>query len=369
MGGISVFGVGKTRIVEKTVPKEPVQAPIVGRKKKTKKSLATNTTANSTPAHSRPQSPAAKQNVADLEKTVVDVPTKEAKKESKKDVPKPEEKKAAQVSAVPQATTVPDPSQKGSITPASIIADLLKSGELDSVGMLQHFNSVPGLNYRHDITSADFPALDRKVVLSDEQRGQLAQGSAVHLVPSTERTSSRVMVSPAGAILRGLSEDQEQRFIELEKRTMSVTGPAKFNPGRHGTAIGRSFQTYHDVSSNGGTQQGAASDPMVGRKLDEASNYVNQFLDATPLSDGGAQKLKTGYEAEDAGHKYQSARAQLWSEKPLMSVEEAEAAMLVARKETEALSSSTSKPGLEAMLWQPSREAFARHPMLTRLGP
>ena len=345
-------------IVEKVVPEESVQAPIIGRKKKTKKSTI-DATASSTPVHSRPASPVDKENMsvaAEPEKPVPVVPAKEPKKEPKKELAKAQEKKTPESSATAQAPTASDPSQRNSLTPASIIGDLQAHGDLDSVAMLQFFTNIPGINHRHDINSADFLDLDRKIVLSDEERVHLAQGHPVHLVPSSDKTSSRMMVSPAGAFLRGLSAEQEERFVELEKETMSITGPAKFNPSRHSNEAGtRPFQLYQDVAGSGGAthqheQQRAAADSAVGRKLDEALNYVNQFLDSssTALPDGGngsqAQKMKTGggYEMDDAGgHRgYQAPRAQQqqWaSDRPLMSVEEAEVAMQVARKETEAL--------------------------------
>jgi len=326
--------------VEKAAPEEPEQAPIIGRKKKAKKPTTTDATASSTPAPSRPGSPAAKEseNVApELEKPVPLTPAKESRKEIKKDVSKAQEKKTSEVSVAPQTSTVNDPSQRTSLTAASIIADLQASGDINPA-TLEFFKNVPGINYRHEISSADFRDLDRKIVISDDERVMLSQGHPVHLAPSSDKTSSRMMISPAGAFLRGLTPEQEQRFVELEKRTMSATGPAKFNPGRHGNEVGaRAFQTYQEVATNGILHQKAAADPAANKKLDEALNYVNQFIDPTSLPDGGSQKSKTGYEVDDFGLNYKSAREQQWLRKPLMTVEEAEAAIQVARKETEAL--------------------------------
>lgn len=359
--------------VEKVVPEEPVQAPIIGRKKKTKKSTANDGTASSTPAPSRPESPAERESftvASELEKPVPAAPVKELKKETKKDVPKAQEKKPSDTTTAAQSSAVNDPAQKGPLTAASIIADLQAHGELSSAAMLHFFNNIPGINHRHDITAADFLDLDRKILLSDDERLRLSHGQPIHLAPSSDKTSARMMISPAGAFLRGLSPEQEQRFVELEKQTVAASGPAKFNPGagRHSsaeTAASRLFPTHHDLALNAGVghaHRSATADATsaVARKLDETLSYVNQFLDSTPTSSmplptpttTTTTSTKSTYDIDEPPHNHSRSAAarsaappplqqqpQPWSaaDRPLMSVDEAETAMLGARKETEAL--------------------------------
>lgn len=301
---------------------------------------------------------------SEVEKPVPAVSVKETKKETRKDLPKVQEKKPSDTSTVAQSSTINDPAQKGSLTAASIIADLQAHGELTSAAMLHFFNNIPGINHRHDITSADFLDLDRKILLTDDERLRLSHGHPIHLAPSSDKTSARMMISPAGAFLRGLSPEQEQRFVELEKQTIAASGPARFNPGtRHGgaeTGASRPFQTHHDLVLNTGVgqpqqqQRSALTDAnsAVSRKLDEALSYVNQFLDSNPpaVPLPTTSTTKPSFDVDDPTHgRYPSAAArsapqhqhqqQPWSaaDRPLMSVDEAETAMLGARKETEAL--------------------------------
>ncbi|KAI9834079.1 MAG: hypothetical protein M1819_003364 [Sarea resinae] len=357
---------------------ETVQAPIISRKKKTKKQGG-SATGGSTPAVSRPVSPTPK------EKEKVDKSSdKTAKERSKsRDSDKAESN---------QASITPEVSTKA-ITPASIISDLQSAGELDP-SSLEIFKSILGLNHRHDISAADFQELERKLNLTDDERTALSAGHPIRRLGSPSKPSSRVLISPSGAILRGLTPEQEAHFLTLEKRTTSARGPTKYTPKKAGSEFtligGRVVQTPTDVSliahhSGLSSQHRPLPDPASKMRVDEALDYINQFvLPALPacgrlenspsvqgVADFGlrvAEDIARGGQGPDplgcfapppphhaatslsSRHNHSSTAATTTTSAsntsshahslptvPLLGVEEAEKAMLAARKETEAL--------------------------------
>lgn len=308
----------------KEVEEEPVQAPIMGRKKKAKKA-ATEGTATSTPMASRPpsSSPPAEEKSSQEDLPAPTTPVKEAPKEvkeskkgSKKDAVKVQkEKQAAKKSPSPPAPSTSDPQEKNTLTAAAIIADLQKSGEI-LLSALDVFKNVAGLNQRFDIqpnevsNQHDFPSL------TDAQRLQLDQGEAVSI---EDTISGRpVIVLPDKQVVRGLTPEQASRYLELRSKTLSSTGPSSFMPSR------AAHQTTGPTAP-----LPADALALAQRSLEEASSeLVNRFagpLDSAAMSywtsaglPGVADAMREGKVAD-------------------MSVEEAEQAMLVARKETEAL--------------------------------
>ncbi|KAI9818785.1 MAG: transcriptional repressor general negative regulator of transcription subunit 4 [Pycnora praestabilis] len=344
--------------MEKPLAEGTMQAPIVGRKKKTKKP-GNNAAESSTPNASRPASPIIKE-----KEEIVRSETTPPAKETKKDMIKnQEEKRATPPLEAGLSPLSSSPAQKSAITPASIIAELQASGELNS-SSLEFFKPVIGLNHRHDITPADYLELDRKLTLTSEEQANLAQGLPVHITSEGGSLSSRILVSAGGSFLRGLSEDQEERYIELEKRTINARGPTRFVPskqsGENGFAIigGRVVQTAPDVMSSNGAAQRVATDPASKMRVDEALNYINQFvLPALPTNDklektvsthgfsdfglGMAGNLnETGMIADPTSSLNSfgmmgGTQPSPLPSVPLLSIDEAEVAMLTSRKQVE----------------------------------
>lgn len=302
----------------KEVEEEPVHAPIMGRKKKAKKA-ATEGTATSTPMASRPPSPPAEEKgsqeaipppatpVMEATKEV-----KESKKGSKKEATKAQkEKQQARNSPSPPAPSNSDPHEKNTPTAAAIIADLQKSGEI-LLSALDVFKNVTGLNQRFDIQPNELSDQHNFPSLTEPQRLQLDQGEAVRI---EDTVSGRpIIVLPDKQVLRGLTPDQATRYLELRARTLSTTGPSSFMPSR---------ATQHTAPLP------VDAVALAQRSLEDASSeLVNRFagpLDSAAMSywtsaglPGVADAMREGRVAD-------------------MSVEEAEQAMLVARRETEAL--------------------------------
>ena len=293
-----------------------MQAPIVGRKKKTRKA-ATEGTATSTPAASRPPSPPQEEKIIQEAIPAPATPVKEAEKEakeskkgSKKEAMKAhKERQQARRSPTPTVWIAGDQQQKNTLTAAAVIADLQKSGEI-LLSALDVFKNVAGFNQRFDITQADLAESNTLPSLTDEERQKLDQGEAICVAAASDKP---VIVLPDKQTVRGLSAEQAQRYLELRKQTISSMGPSAFMASRQAHS-GPSPPLPADALA------------LAQKSLEEASTeLVNRF--AGPLS--GAQV--------GAAMSYWSNAGAAADKLPRMSMEEAEQAMLVARKETEAL--------------------------------
>lgn len=204
----------------KTITEEPVQAPIIGRKKKTKK--PTRGTTDSTPVATRPSSPTPKDEVFQ-DRTRPATPIKESYKE----ISVQKDTKESETPASPVASSSSDHHQKNLLAAASILSSLQKSGEVSST-VLDLFKGAPGINFRfeinqHDLTEQNIP------VLSEAQRRQIESGDAVVLDMINNK---RVVILPDHSTLPGLTEEEARRYLELRQRIMSSTELAKFNSAR-----------------------------------------------------------------------------------------------------------------------------------------
>ncbi|KAA6413545.1 MAG: hypothetical protein FRX48_03291 [Lasallia pustulata] len=316
----------------KEVEEEPVQAPIVGRKKKAKKA-ATEGTTTSTPSASRPPSPPAAENTSQEEvpapaTTFKEAPkeVKESKKGAKKEAMRAQkEKQQARESPTPPASTTSDQQQKSNLNAAAIIADLQKSGEILS-SSLDAFKGFASFNQRSDITQAEianFAEPPPLPSLTDAERQKLDQGEAICVpTPGSDRPT---IILPDKQTVRGLTAEQADRYLTLRKQTMSNMGPSAFV----GSASSSSRHPHGPFSSSFPADALAQAQ----RNLDEASTeLVNRF--AGPV--GAAQAGPAMPHWTNAGL---PGVADAMPEAPVESldVEEAEQAMLAAKKETEAL--------------------------------
>ncbi len=331
----------------KPAVEEPVQAPIIGRKKKTKKP-ASSLGGGSTPAVSRPPSPSITEQV---EKNVPREPS-QPDTSSKKEKVKPDvEKEATPTQSATASSTPASSPQKPVLTAASIIADLQNEGEIDP-NTFDFFKAVVGLNYRYDITPSEFPDLHRKPVLTEKDRANLAQGLPVHIPSSNSKISSRIMISPQGHFLHGITPEQEQRYLKLEERNQKTPGPIRYNPPK---------ENAFALMGNGIMQMQtdlAASSPASARRTTgeimragEAMEILNHFLPPMPsYGQYGQVQYDTSNQASNAmtgsmndvfstlgSSSNELALAANGINYSSLSAEEVEQAMLMARKETETL--------------------------------
>lgn len=196
---------------EEPAPKiEEVQAPIIGRKKKTKKER-TQGTADSTPTVTRPTSPVPKEEVVEEKVTPGPItPNKENKKGQTKimaDIKEPE---------TPSSPATPaGEDKKASPTAASIIGGLLRNGEISASALDMFKTPAPGLNHRIESIEPDFPEIDFP---TEEQLRLLDQGEAIAV---EQGPNHHVIVLPDRRVVPGLTADQASRYLDLRKRAIA----------------------------------------------------------------------------------------------------------------------------------------------------
>ncbi|KXT09925.1 hypothetical protein AC579_7999 [Pseudocercospora musae] len=282
----------------KTSSNEPVVEAIVSRKKKEKKAkdikpskarAAATATADTTPTASRPVSPSGK---VVIEATV--------KAESPVPIPK-EAKPATPVKTTPppapQAAN-PSPPPTPTLDPAQLLREIKASVPqmqkcIDSLFRVS--SSQLNKTQQHNVSQKDLLAhfkADFKYTPTKEEVEALLKGSipAVYYGGEDGRTFDRGMITPAGAHLRALTQEIEQRFLELEKAIRETPEELRFKSSKPQNET--KFETF-DLEAlrhtfENGTQRGASvmeqmvQDGSAMKKgaflVDEASKYINEFV-------------------------------------------------------------------------------------------
>ena len=306
---------------EEPAPKvEEVQAPILGRKKKTKKDKTAGT-AESTPTVTRPTSPSPKEEIME-EKVEVSATPATPVKENIKGSSKVSIDKEANTPSSP-ATPATGDQQKASITPASLFAQLLKDGEI-MASAAELFKGFSGINHRAEPLEPDSACIDQSM-LSEEELRLLDGGEAIvhRKIPN-----DHVVVLPDRKMLLGFTAEQASRYVELRKQALlngDVPSPRALD-SRHLAQAGAALATLAPAPGD------AASAVASNKLAPKSKKLVNQF--ATPTAGpttnpSNGQKPGTGLSAEMINEGLRTTFP--------MSVEEAEHALSVKRKETEAL--------------------------------
>ena len=229
------------------VPQELVQAPIMGRKRKTKK-------ATSTPTDSADGFSASVAETASPIKTSVEPPKKvepkpePPKKVKEKEQPVPEIKPArteappappkphveeawhshntvqqANKDAEESGRSIKDILMERTKPLHEILAQMHRCGSLDLNKSLL-FNPV-GLGQRTDMkcTADDYDQLKQPLELTDEHRKALRRGEPVHI--GNGQLKNRCLITPRGSVLRHLEPEEEARYLQLEKQRNGFTDP------------------------------------------------------------------------------------------------------------------------------------------------
>jgi CCR4-NOT transcription complex subunit 4 len=201
---------------------EVVQAPIIGRKKKAKKS---------TPL-TKPFSAAAKSQPASPTPTTVE--------EEHSDAPTPGSKPTQSTKTSARATPdreryVSEPEAKRVQTPQSILADLQKTSDL-LTSTLEFFKPLSS-TLTHASRSAPASAVssppDLKVHFTEADLEALAKKQPVRLNGLEGKPDSRTLVTPNEKFFWGLNEEQEERALQLEEEIEEFMGYARFHPRTH----------------------------------------------------------------------------------------------------------------------------------------
>ncbi|OJK02667.1 hypothetical protein ASPACDRAFT_75793 [Aspergillus aculeatus ATCC 16872] len=226
-----------------TIAEEPVQAPIIGRKRKTKKTpVTTPDTLAAAPETAeeagKPVTPASAESNDKVEQRAEAVKKAKSKEKASKEVsPAPVEVKATPEPSTPaeawrskntveQLIKDAESSSNGSIkdlfaertSPLQVLlAQLHKSGHLN----LNHhplFNPT-NLNQRFDMkcTSDDYEILKQPIELAEEHRKALLRGEPIRIHSDPGLLKDRCLITPRGCVLRHLSQEEEDRYLALEK--------------------------------------------------------------------------------------------------------------------------------------------------------
>lgn len=202
-----------------TKVEEPMQAPVIGRKKKAKKekmqerTQSTAGTADSTPTVTRPTSPVPQEENVMEEKAEPVTPVREGRKVATNVAADTKEPDTLSSPATPASID----QQKGPLTAASIFASLVKSGELSPTRVTELFKPVQGLNHRFEGIEQDLAVPDETIV-SDSQLRFLEQGEAITIQRSP---TNHVVVLPDRGALQGLNAAQSARYLELRKQALA----------------------------------------------------------------------------------------------------------------------------------------------------
>ncbi|MCJ1404569.1 transcriptional repressor general negative regulator of transcription subunit 4 [Xylographa trunciseda] len=325
--------------ISTTLPDEPVQAPIVGRKKKTKKSkslMSTDSVATGVgpPSSYRPD----ETTQADAEPAIPIGLKDGSKASSSLKATKYESNEIVVEKDYPNtapgtSTELMDKSRKNQLSAAVIFAELQKAGEIVS-SALDLFRNVPGINHRFELNEIDLVEKDKIPPISEPQRRLLDQGKCICLKLTTNKYA---IVLPNRRVLRGFSREQAERYMDLRRETLESTGPADFRSSRY--SIERWLNS--DLPGGNGSNGESTMPPRMPfgdttTILEEITPLFNDRFTAPSSRDKQADVLlEKFWEADNTmGH---TSLGMEQNRQPSITALEAERALAAARKETEAL--------------------------------
>lgn len=233
----------KEEVATSTTVEEPVQAPIIGRKRKTKKAPASSseqsTGAQTSSAETAKTSDQAEGATAGKESQKSDETRKAAKSKDKAtkdeksahvEEKRPEGKKTAETwrtnntieQVIKDAESSGRPIKELFLERTAPLHVLLgkmhKAGEID-LNTHPLFNP-PNLNQRTDMkcTADDYDRLKQTIELTEEHKKMLLRGEPVRINADSDLLKERCLITPRGSVLRHLSPQEEDRYLELEKQ-------------------------------------------------------------------------------------------------------------------------------------------------------
>ena len=249
---------------------EPVQAPILGRKKKAKKPAAAPPKMTPVAAKSQPSSPksATVEDAPEDEKVEPKVsPAPAAAQKSQETLPamsSPRKSKAASQQEVEDAKDKLQP------TAQAIIADLQKTGEL-LASTLEFFKPLSS-SLAHAVRTAqsgnDTTPPDLKIHFSEADLDALAKKKPVRLNgQGGGKQDSRTLITPQGKFFWGLTQELEEKALELERHIEELKGSARFHPRK---------QTSHSSHSHHNHPQSKDVLPAIATALKEAGAKLSK---------------------------------------------------------------------------------------------
>ena len=304
----------------KAVKEEPVQAPIIGRKKKARRTAGF--TDEATPSDSRAPSPGPGIRVDDIptndkvaiSESVKNPLTTAEKGRKEEEIPPKDNDTVAEYGEERHSKT--------SLTAASIYAELQKAARISS-SIPDFFRNVSGLNYRFDITHNELGDLENAdlPVLSEEQMHQIDSNEPISVDTAPGK---RVVILPNQRVIKNLNKQQIDRYLALRKESLAT--PIMFSAQRKDIDNYLPKAILSAVESEDGRKAPTAYPPSE----ETTDLMLDHFALPTPQSapfNAGFPGSGVTAPADDRS----SAR------EPIVSVEQAEQLLIASRKETEGL--------------------------------
>ncbi|EWG41880.1 CCR4-NOT transcription complex subunit 4, partial [Fusarium verticillioides 7600] len=394
-------------IAEAPIAEAEVHAPIMGRKKKQKKEKPVKATQPD--ASTIPETPTDEPSQPLSQQEPVKVPERETEEKpakSKTSQKKSTKSKGKTKEVETQPTPPPPASPKESIPdtqepparpqpdPASVFSEVKNTLWASSVDKLQLFKPIANGSSRTDYSAAKNNANKAEHCkdcsckcgeIQDEDLAALRAGKPVRKQFHVD--GSRMLITPNGDCVRGLTPEEEDAFLELQAAiAKTAENPGSFIAPRHQPGSGAFSLIKGRAVPNGrpnifpATAQLQSQDPIGKLQREDALSYINQYVlprlnlgatnmgfpkGASPTKDAAAASLNSLapyfygpdaaagvgiYSPPDGARAMQDfSSAGMSSEErgknfgmgvggmPLMSVEDAEGALAAARRETEKL--------------------------------
>lgn len=298
---------------------------------------------------------------------------------------------AEQVDSAEQAEQA-EQAEKTYLGPGSVFADLRKALWTPTVDKLQIIKPITGGSSRADHSAGSHPAKQvghckdcscKCGEIQDEDLAALRAGKPVRKQFHVD--GSRMLITPNGDCVRGLTPEEEDAFLELQAAIATTAeNPGAFIAPRHQPGSGAFSLIKGRAVPNGrpnifpATAQPQSQDPIGKLQREDALSYINQYVlprlnlgatnmgfpkGASPTKDAAAASLNSlapyfygpdaaagvgiysppdgarnmtdfgpaGMQADERGKTIGMGGM------PLMSVEDAEGALAAARRETEKL--------------------------------
>jgi hypothetical protein len=206
-----------------------VQAPIVGRKKKAKKPTTANPKPVLVPPKSRPVSP----------KPVEIEEEHELPEPTPPPPPPPTTSKKAPAVKAPSPSPRVEPTDtfehlrdKREPTAQSVLADLQKTGELIA-STLEFFkplsSSLAHASRATQATGGPVAPPDLKIHFSEADLDALSKKKPVRLNGHDTKPDSRTLITPQGKFFWGLTQELEEKALDLEKHIEELKGAARYH--------------------------------------------------------------------------------------------------------------------------------------------
>jgi CCR4-NOT transcription complex subunit 4 len=233
---------------------EVVHAPILGRKKKAKKPTVLPKPMSIT-GKGQPASPAPATN----DDTISEPATPTSK---------PIQSNISSTRATPDPEYNPEQELKREHTAQSIMTDLQRTGEIRT-STLEFFKPLSS-TLTHASRTAPSSNIsgppDLKIHFSEADLDALAKKKPVRLSGTDGKADSRTLITPHGKFFWGLSEELEEKALELENQIEQLKGHTRFHPRR---------QSSHLHAHNAPTQsQSQDVLPAIATALKEAGKKL-----------------------------------------------------------------------------------------------